>query len=214
MDPTSKLTIIPPKLVKIRWISHENGSIWHWAHSIAFFLNRIMDPPSKLTIFVTNFTNLQWQKRHRADDESNKRKVEVWHEGRWSSVTWQRIATGNFIRIWDRAFLPADLVLLFSRCLAKISIFQKHLCEIVDWCSENQSVCYLETSNLDGETNLKIRKALPVTADVSSVAVLDQTDGYMLCDLPNRNLYDFNATLRLSDQNFSLGSNSLQFKLD
>lgn len=32
-------------------------------------------------------------------------------------------------------------------------------------CSEPQGICYVETSNLDGETNLKIRQSHTCTAD-------------------------------------------------
>ena len=32
-------------------------------------------------------------------------------------------------------------------------------------CSEPQGICYVETSNLDGETNLKIRQSHTSTAD-------------------------------------------------
>lgn len=42
--------------------------------------------------------------------------------------------------------IPADIVLLSS--------------------SEPAGVAYIETSNLDGETNLKIRQALPITARI------------------------------------------------
>ena len=60
------------------------------------------------------------QKRHRTDDQSNRRQVEVLHRGGWLPVTWQQIAVGNFVRIRDRGFFPADLVLLFSRWAARI----------------------------------------------------------------------------------------------
>jgi len=39
------------------------------------------------------------------------------------------------------------------------------VCAVILWCvylhtSEPQGMCYIETSNLDGETNLKIRQVL------------------------------------------------------
>ena len=80
----------------------------------------------------------------------------------------------------------------------------------VSYCSEEHSVCHIETANLDGETNLKIRQALPATAVLSSGTALSQIDGHLLCDLPNRNLYDFNGTLRLDGQDFPLGSATLR----
>lgn len=50
---------------------------------------------------------------------------------------------GDIVRIEDREMIPADLVVL-STALP-------------------QGACYIETSNLDGETNLKLRNALETT---------------------------------------------------
>ena len=47
------------------------------------------------------------------------------------------------IQVEDRTYFPADMVLLSS--------------------SNPEGVCYIETMNLDGETNLKIKKALQDT---------------------------------------------------
>ena len=46
-------------------------------------------------------------------------------------------------QVEDRAYFPADMVLLSS--------------------SNPEGVCYIETMNLDGETNLKLKKALQDT---------------------------------------------------
>ena len=64
--------------------------------------------------------------------------------------------------------------------------------------SEPHSLCYIETANLDGETNLKIRQALPTTAKLLSVTALRDLQGILHCELPNRHLYEFNGTLRLT----------------
>lgn len=50
------------------------------------------------------------------------------------------------MKIVKNEVIPADIVLLSS--------------------SEPAGVAYIETSNLDGETNLKIRQALPRTAAI------------------------------------------------
>uniref|UniRef100_A0A3B5RAD1 Phospholipid-transporting ATPase n=1 Tax=Xiphophorus maculatus TaxID=8083 RepID=A0A3B5RAD1_XIPMA len=63
--------------------------------------------------------------------------------------------------------------------------------------SEPQGMCYIETSNLDGETNLKIRQGLQVTADIKDIDNLMRLSGRMECESPNRHLYEFVGNIRL-----------------
>uniref|UniRef100_A0A671RQ98 Phospholipid-transporting ATPase n=1 Tax=Sinocyclocheilus anshuiensis TaxID=1608454 RepID=A0A671RQ98_9TELE len=67
--------------------------------------------------------------------------------------------------------------------------------------SEPQAMCYTETSNLDGETNLKIRQGLSLTASFQSLEELMALSGRLECEGPNRHLYDFTGTLRLDNHN-------------
>uniref|UniRef100_A0A674K9N0 Phospholipid-transporting ATPase n=1 Tax=Terrapene triunguis TaxID=2587831 RepID=A0A674K9N0_9SAUR len=60
-----------------------------------------------------------------------------------------------------------------------------------------QAMCYIETSNLDGETNLKIRQGLPLTADIKDIDSLMILLGRIECESPNRHLYDFVGNIRL-----------------
>ncbi|MEQ2189767.1 Phospholipid-transporting ATPase IB [Goodea atripinnis] len=62
-------------------------------------------------------------------------------------------------------------------------------------------MCYIETSNLDGETNLKIRQGLSQTAGFQTLDDLMALSGHLDCEGPNRHLYDFTGTLRLVNQN-------------
>uniref|UniRef100_A0AAX7UUN4 Phospholipid-transporting ATPase n=1 Tax=Astatotilapia calliptera TaxID=8154 RepID=A0AAX7UUN4_ASTCA len=87
------------------------------------------------------------------------------------------VAVGEVIRAANGDHLPADLVILSS--------------------SEPQGMCYIETSNLDGETNLKIRQGLQVTADIKEIDSLMRLSGRMECESPNRHLYEFVGNIRL-----------------
>uniref|UniRef100_H9G6C4 Phospholipid-transporting ATPase n=1 Tax=Anolis carolinensis TaxID=28377 RepID=H9G6C4_ANOCA len=66
--------------------------------------------------------------------------------------------------------------------------------------SEPQAMCYIETSNLDGETNLKIRQGLTQTASLQSREELMKITGKIECEGPNRHLYDFTGNLRIDGQ--------------
>uniref|UniRef100_A0A8C4UKV6 Phospholipid-transporting ATPase n=1 Tax=Falco tinnunculus TaxID=100819 RepID=A0A8C4UKV6_FALTI len=65
---------------------------------------------------------------------------------------------------------------------------------------EPQAMCYIETANLDGETNLKIRQGLSQTASLQSREELMKVSGRIECEGPNRHLYDFTGNLRLDGQ--------------
>uniref|UniRef100_A0A4W6FKT8 Phospholipid-transporting ATPase n=1 Tax=Lates calcarifer TaxID=8187 RepID=A0A4W6FKT8_LATCA len=87
------------------------------------------------------------------------------------------VAVGEVVRAANGDHLPADLVILSS--------------------SEPQGMCYIETSNLDGETNLKIRQGLQLTADIKDIDSLMRLSGRMECESPNRHLYEFVGNIRL-----------------
>ena len=55
------------------------------------------------------------QKRHKADDETNRRQVEVLRDSQWLWLTWQEINVGDIVRVRTTAFFPADLLLISSR---------------------------------------------------------------------------------------------------
>lgn len=66
--------------------------------------------------------------------------------------------------------------------------------------SEPQSMCYIETMNLDGETNLKIRQGLPETSRYCDANDLMRLKGTIECELPNRLIYDYVGSLKLVDR--------------
>ncbi|KAF7691668.1 phospholipid-transporting ATPase IB isoform X2 [Silurus meridionalis] len=120
-------------------------------------------------------------KRHKADNTVNKKKTTVLRNGTWQTIIWKQVAVGDIVKVTNGQHLPADMVLVSS--------------------SEPQAMCYTETSNLDGETNLKIRQGLSLTASVQTVEELIGLSGRLECEGPNRHLYDFTGTLRLDNHN-------------
>ncbi|KHJ46745.1 phospholipid-translocating P-type ATPase, flippase [Trichuris suis] len=57
-------------------------------------------------------------------------------------------------------------------------------------------MAYIETSNLDGETNLKLRKGSPRTAGLLTHEALYHFTGAVECEAPHRRLYEFTGTLK------------------
>uniref|UniRef100_A0A7N6AB53 Phospholipid-transporting ATPase n=1 Tax=Anabas testudineus TaxID=64144 RepID=A0A7N6AB53_ANATE len=112
-------------------------------------------------------------KRHKADNTVNKKKT--------TGMIFVPVAVGDIVKVTNGQHLPADMVILSS--------------------SEPQAMCYTETSNLDGETNLKIRQGLSLTAGFQTLDDLMALSGCLECEGPNRHLYDFTGTLRLENHN-------------
>lgn len=61
---------------------------------------------------------------------------------------------------------------------------------------------FIETANLDGETNLKIRQAHPDTASLLDTVELMNFRANIQCEPPNRQLYEFNGVLRETNKQY------------
>lgn len=95
------------------------------------------------------------KKRHDSDNIENNRKINVGnHEnGTFEEKLWSEIHVGQIVKVKQDEYFPADLILLNS--------------------SAPKGICYIETKNLDGETNLKhktsIKQLIEIAKDDGSV---------------------------------------------
>ena len=99
-------------------------------------------------------------------------------ERKFVDTQWRNLCVGDVIRVQGGSYFPADLILLSS--------------------SDPGGICYIETSNLDGETNLKLREALQETVEFTNEDSIDGLEGQVQCEQPNSNLYKFNGNIKLS----------------
>ncbi|KAL8927553.1 MAG: hypothetical protein Q9208_002358 [Pyrenodesmia sp. 3 TL-2023] len=116
-------------------------------------------------------------KRKNSDKSLNYSKAKVLKGSSFEDTKWVNIAVGDIVRVESEDPFPADLVLLAS--------------------SEPEGLCYIETANLDGETNLKIKQAIPETAGFVSPSELSRLSGRMRSEQPNSSLYTYEATMTL-----------------
>ncbi|KAK5946682.1 aminophospholipid translocase [Knufia obscura] len=119
-------------------------------------------------------------KRQMSDKSLNDSKARVLKGGVFEETKWINVAVGDVIRVESEEPFPADIVLFSS--------------------SEPEGLCYIETANLDGETNLKIKQAIPETTYLLNPNDLGRLTGKIRSEQPNNSLYTYEATLTASLQ--------------
>lgn len=132
-------------------------------------------------------------KRHRADRRVNQTKTKVLNKvtHKFETKTWEEVCVGDFVKCSNEEFFPSDLLLISS--------------------SEPNGMCYIETANLDGETNLKIRQSLNSTYKyVTPDSVINNLKNAKIeYEPPNSQLYEFKGNLRLNDNVFSINPDQI-----
>ncbi|KAI6207959.1 Leucyl-tRNA synthetase [Aphelenchoides besseyi] len=120
-------------------------------------------------------------RRKFSDREINRTIARVFNRvNGWRNCFWYQIRVGEIVRVENGEKIPADLVLLSS--------------------SESNGQIYIETSNLDGESNLKIRQALTRFTDRRT---------FIHCDLPNCLIYEFQGSLHITPEAATPNSSGL-----
>lgn len=87
--------------------------------------------------------------RRRADKEANSSTCLRLSTARaFEPTLWSELVVGDFVKLLSHDRIPADILIL--------SVAEKE-------GSPSAGLCFVETKSLDGETNLKIRNAMPNT---------------------------------------------------
>jgi phospholipid-translocating ATPase len=98
---------------------------------------------------------------------------------KWERTLWKKLEVGDIVLLRDNDQVPADIVVLST--------------------SDPDGLCYLETKNLDGETNLKVRKAVRATSSISSEEDLERSSFVLDSEPAHQNLYLYFGVLRYKD---------------
>ena len=131
-------------------------------------------------------------KRKRSDDEENNRKVEVYDldQKKFVIKKWKDVFIGNILKVKKGEYFPADCVLISST-------------------DRKTHGCYIETKNLDGETNLKLKKS--INKLVNRCKELNTFQGKFITQLPNEFIYQFSGVFEFDyNDNFHSISNILE----
>ncbi|KAJ3822147.1 phospholipid-translocating ATPase [Lentinula raphanica] len=97
----------------------------------------------------------------------------------WKPTLWEDIRVGDFVRITDGHPIPADILICAT--------------------SDPENVAFVETKNLDGETNLKSRNAVPGLTHLRTPEVCASESFRIMCDRPELNMYRLNAMVEMGD---------------
>ncbi|XP_041692767.1 phospholipid-transporting ATPase ID isoform X2 [Coregonus clupeaformis] len=127
--------------------------------------------------------------RYKSDQQVNNRQSQVLR-GNLQNEKWMNVCVGDIVKLENNQFVAADTLLLSS--------------------SEPYGLCYIETAELDGETNLKVRQALTVTSDLGAdIAKLADFNGEVICEPPNNKLDRFTGTLYWRDNKYPLDNEKM-----
>ncbi|KAK0417961.1 hypothetical protein QR680_013300 [Steinernema hermaphroditum] len=128
-------------------------------------------------------------KRRRMDSTVNSYSTQILKNGQWIETKWKNVSVGDIVKVEDGQLFPADLILLSS--------------------SEPQGMAYIETSNLDGETNLKIRQGLDCTSHLIRGDLISKFTAEIECEPPSRHVSEYTGTLKMDSTQRPLGPNQL-----
>ncbi|XP_051857811.1 phospholipid-transporting ATPase ID isoform X1 [Drosophila albomicans] len=128
--------------------------------------------------------------RHLSDSQVNNRKSKTLRNGKLIEAKWSEVQVGDVIRLDNNQFVAADILLLTT--------------------SEPNGLCFIETAELDGETNLKAKQCLMETTELGDQHdLLWNFNGEIICERPNNLLNKFEGTLIWKNQRFALDNDKI-----
>ncbi|KAJ6602623.1 phospholipid-translocating ATPase [Mycena vulgaris] len=102
----------------------------------------------------------------------------------WEITAWEDVRVGDFVKIVDSESIPADILICAT--------------------SEEENVAFVETKNLDGETNLKSRHAVAGLSHLNNPAdCMNALNAFSIkADRPDTNMYKVNAAVIMGKETF------------
>ncbi|KAJ3256260.1 hypothetical protein HK103_005623 [Boothiomyces macroporosus] len=134
---------------------------------------------TKYTVLTFLPLNLAMQNRYRADKMANTTPVIVIENGQKKTISAQELQPGDIVYIEKGSKFQVDAILLSS--------------------SYEDGTAFIETAELDGETNLKRKSTVPTTSDRNSPESISKIGGLIQCEQPNDNLVSFEGRITLDD---------------
>ncbi|CAG9563355.1 unnamed protein product [Danaus chrysippus] len=154
----------------------------NWVPAINAFGKEVAMLPVLFVLGVTAIKDLfEDRRRHLSDKRINNSFCRVYKKSveRYVRVKWRDVRVGDLVHLSNNEAVPADMVLLHS--------------------SNQSGLCYLDTCNLDGETNLKQRMVAPGFKDKRLEFSPMKFRSSVEVERPSTKIYRFNGTISHPD---------------
>lgn len=158
-----------------------------------------LDPSSAWTplVFVLGLSiireGMEDYHRHKSDLEMNSKcRCQIYRDGKFQKIKWADLLVGDIVLVEEMETLPADLIVVSTNL--------------------ESGICYIETSSLDGEKNLKPKMApKEIFEDLGQKLdnAVVRLEGKVVCESPNPLLHEFTGTLSLKNHKVLLGHKQL-----
>eukprot|EP00276_Gloeochaete_wittrockiana_P010700 CAMPEP_0184644446 /NCGR_PEP_ID=MMETSP0308-20130426/1165_1 /TAXON_ID=38269 /ORGANISM="Gloeochaete witrockiana, Strain SAG 46.84" /LENGTH=1076 /DNA_ID=CAMNT_0027072989 /DNA_START=331 /DNA_END=3561 /DNA_ORIENTATION=- len=128
-------------------------------------------------------------RQYRSDKEVNGYTTHALRDGKFEALRWDQVVTGDIVMVNRDESFCADLVMMTS--------------------SGPDGTCYIETANLDGETNLKLKHSVRETYPFDKPDLIQSLRGVIECEPPNARLYNFNARINIGNDEIPVNVDNL-----
>ncbi|XP_061742847.1 probable phospholipid-transporting ATPase VD [Nerophis ophidion] len=149
-------------------------ALLNWVPAVEAFQKEITMIPLLVVLAVIAVKDAVEDYRRYLFDKNINGKVAQVYCGKKRAYTekyWKDVHVGDFVRLHCDDIIPADILLLYS--------------------SDPRGICYIETANLDGETNLKQRQVVPGLHLQERVFSPESFHSRIECENPNNDLGRF-----------------------
>lgn len=145
-------------------------------------------------------------RRYKLDQIENNRDTQVHHACKpadghsgastpchWATTKWRDIHVGDIVKLERDDWVPADLLILHS--------------------DGPRGIAHVETMALDGETNLKSKRTLPmVSQKCDAVEDLRDFKAHIITEHPNMDLYNFEGNITIGDKTKPLTNHQVIYR--
>ncbi|XP_074132376.1 phospholipid-transporting ATPase VD [Sminthopsis crassicaudata] len=152
--------------------------VLNWVPLVEAFQKEITMLPLVVVLTIIAIKDgLEDYRKYKIDKQINNLITKVYSrkDRKYIERCWKDVTVGDFVRLSCNEIIPADIVLLFS--------------------TDPDGICHIETSGLDGESNLKQREVVRGYAEQDSEVDPEKFSSRIECESPNNDLNRFRGFL-------------------